>query len=166
MSRERPSSVAEEIQQSKPFRGPGQEAVVALLRTADELRHFLSERLAHEEVTLQQYNVLRILRGAGREGLPTLSIADRMVERQPGVTRLVDRLIEKGHVARRRGTRDRRQVLCALTPSGEALLTRLDPVVDAADDALEEILSGEDLRRLIGKLDDLRHGLRQRLREP
>ena len=158
---EKPTSVAEEIGQRVPFRGPGQEAVIALLRSADELRRYLSERLAVEGLTPQQYNVLRILRGAGSAGLPTLTIGDRMIERQPGVTRLIDRLVKKGLVERRRGSEDRRKVLCTLSDRGSVLLDRLDPVVEKADDVLERALPRERLRTLVSILDDVREVLRR-----
>ena len=90
-------SVREEIRQRRPFANPAGEAVVTLLRTADRLRTFLEATLQPHGVTLQQYNVLRILRGAGDEGLPTLEVADRMIEQTPGVTRLLDRLEAKGY---------------------------------------------------------------------
>ena len=86
----------------RPFRTRSQEAYVALLRTAADSKRFLSHKLDAEDVTLQQYNVLRILRGAGDGGLPTLSVAERMVERTPGVTRLIDRMERKGWVTRER----------------------------------------------------------------
>lgn len=160
MSEPRPTSVAEEIGQSVPFRSVGQEAMVALLRTADDLRRHLSAGLAEEDLTLQQYNVLRILRGAGERGLPTLEIGERMVERQPGVTRLVDRLITKDLVTRQRGTRDRRQVLCRITPAGLELLARLDDTIGRADADILAMMSEERVRDLVGLLDLLRAGLR------
>lgn len=159
---QRPTSVAEEINQKVPFRGPGQEAVIALLRSADELRHYLAERLTDERLTPQQYNVLRILRGAGEPGLPTLTIADRMIERQPGVTRLIDRLVGKDLVRRQRGSEDRRQVLCTLTAEGSSLLERLDPAIEKADVLLDRALSPERLNTLVAILDEVRAALRQR----
>ena len=85
------------------------------------------------DITLQQYNVLRILRGAGDEGLPTLDIAERMIEHAPGVTRLIDRLEAKGLVRRQRPADDRRQVLCVATAAALALLEQLDAPMDRAD---------------------------------
>ena len=86
------SPVGEAIGQRRPFRTPRQEGVVALLVAADAVKRVFVDLLARRgEVTLQQYNVLRILRGAGRQGLPTLEIAGRMMERTPGVSRLTMR---------------------------------------------------------------------------
>ena len=153
-------SVAEEISQSTPFSSPGQEAMVGILRTADVIRWTLGQGMAPAGLTLQQYNVLRILRGAGGDGLPTLEIDARMVERQPGVTRLVDKLFEKGLVNRSRLETDRRVVLCAITPEGQAVLTELDGVVEAADRAVRSAIGPERLARLIESLDLLRAELR------
>jgi DNA-binding MarR family transcriptional regulator len=151
-----PRSILEEIKQSKPFRTRSQEAYLALLRTADDSRRFISRVLEPAGVTLQQYNVLRILRGAGGQGLPTLAIAERMVERTPGVTRLIDRMEEKGWVIRARCTEDRRRVWCRITRAGLALLASLDEPVNAVDDSFHEVLADEELSRLIEYLDRLR----------
>ena len=84
-------------------------------------------------ITPQQYNVLRILRGAGAEGLPTLSIGERMIEQTPGVTRLVDRLERKGLVERTPCAKDRRRVFCRMTAKGLELLKELDDPVNRWD---------------------------------
>lgn len=155
----RPPTVAEELRQRRPFRSRGQEAAVSILRTADEVRRYFSEALEIGGVTLQQFNVLRILRGAGDAGLPTLDIADRMIERQPGVTRLVDRLEGKGLVRRDRGVEDRRQVICRITPAGLRLLDELDAGVDRADGRLVGVLDDGEVGQLIDLLNRLRRGM-------
>ncbi len=157
----RPISIHEEIQQSKPFRTRSEEAFLALLRTADDMRRRVSQVLEPAGVTLQQYNVLRILRGAGPNGLATLAIAERMVERTPGVTRLIDRMEEKGWVTRERCTEDRRRVWCRITEQGLRLLAPLDPQVNAVDDSLEQVLEQDELAALIRYLDLLRDRLNQ-----
>jgi DNA-binding MarR family transcriptional regulator len=127
------SRLLDELQQKRPFASQEDEAVVSLLRTTDEVRRFLAATLEESGVTPQQYNVLRILRGAADDGLPTLEIAARMIEQTPGITRLLDRLEAKGLVRRQRCSQDRRQVLCWLTAAGGDLLARLDgPVLEAA----------------------------------
>jgi len=156
-----PPSIKEEIRQSKPFRTKSQEAYLALLRTADDSRRYVSSVLEPSGMTLQQYNVLRILRGAGKEGLPTLAIAERMVERTPGVTRLIDRMERKGWVARSRCKEDRRRVWCRITPSALALLEELDEPVNASDDIFSEVLSDDELVQLIGFLDRIRAGFNE-----
>lgn len=161
MARSHRPTVAEEIGQRIPFESRGQEAMVAVLRTADALRNYLTDKLAGGDVTLQQYNVLRILRGAGSQGLPTLAIGERMIERQPGVTRLVDRLVRKGLVIRRRGTTDRRRVLCHITSAGLDLLTRLNVYIDEADAVVKGALPPAGLADLLGLLDEVRAGLHE-----
>lgn len=152
----RVSGIREEIQQSKPFRTRSQEAYLALLRTADDARRFATNVMEPADVTLQQYNVLRILRGAGEQGLPTLAVAERMVERTPGVTRLIDRMEKKGWVIRVRCTEDRRRVWCRITQSGLELLSSLDTPMNAVDDSLSGALDESEILELIGYLDRLR----------
>lgn len=157
----RTRSVVEEIRQSKPFPGRGQEAFVTLLRTADEVRHYLTRLLEPEGVTPQQFNVLRILRGAGEAGLPTLEIARRMVERQPGVTRLVDRLVAKELVDRERDGADRRKVLCTIRKPGLELLARVDGIFRRMETEVAAGLPVDEGRALVADLDHLRAHLRE-----
>jgi DNA-binding MarR family transcriptional regulator len=121
-----PSALQAELRQRKPFQSPAHEAVVGLLRTADLIRRHATAVVEPHGITLQQFNVLRILRGAGDAGLPTLEVADRMVEQTPGVTRLLDRLEAKELVRRQRCPKDRRQHLCWITPKGLAVLEKID----------------------------------------
>lgn len=148
-----------ELRQRRPFRSKGQEAFLGLLRTGDMAKHRYVELFEQEGVTFQQYNVLRILRGAGSDGLPTLDIGDRMIERTPGVTRIVDRLEAKGLAHRDRGIEDRRQVWCRITETGLALLARLEEPVHGLDDSLFAGLSEEELDSLIRLLGNVREGL-------
>lgn len=110
-------------------------------------------------ITEQQYNVLRILRGAGPGGLPTLAIADHMVERAPGITRMIDRLEAKDLVCRARRSADRRCVDCTITPAGLALLAGADADVERADDGLLGTLDDVRLERLVKLLDEIRAAL-------
>jgi DNA-binding MarR family transcriptional regulator len=152
------SLLQREIRQGKPFRSQGQEVVVALLRTADLVRRVVGRTLEPYDITAQQYNVLRILRGAGETGLPTLEIAERMIEQAPGVTRLLDRLEAKALVRRERCARDRRQVLCWLTAAGLELVERLDEPVDSADTEAVSMLTPEEQDRLLRMLEAIRRG--------
>ena len=129
--------------------------VISVLRTADRMRRRGEALLAPHDVTLQQFNVLRILRGARPDGLCTLAIAQRMIEQTPGITRLIDRLEKKGLVRRVRSEEDRRQVWCRITPAGERLLARLDDPVEAFDRAAVRALTPaeqEQLTALLGQL--------------
>jgi DNA-binding MarR family transcriptional regulator len=133
-------TIRDEIRQMKPFAAAADEAVVTLLGTADRVRTALSRVVEAHGITLQQYNVLRILRGAGDGGLPTLDIAARMIEHSPGITRLLDRLEAKKLVRRVRCPEDRRQVLCHATGPARRLLAGLDgPVADAGRRALDPL---------------------------
>ncbi len=137
-----------------PHRRPRNKAVViAILQSADRLRRRATDMLAPYDITLQQFNVLRILRGARPDGLCTLTIAERMIEQAPGITRLIDRLETKGLVRRVRSAEDRRQVWCRITPPGERLLARLDAAVEAYDLAAVRGLSPADQDRLTALLD-------------
>jgi MarR family transcriptional regulator, organic hydroperoxide resistance regulator len=153
-----PSLLEQEIKQRRPFREPAEEATVAILRTADAVRQALATVIQRQGITDQQYNVLRILKGALPDPLPTLEIGQRMIERQPGVTRLLDRLEAKGLVERARCSHDRRVVHCRITEQGLAVLEALDEPVIEADRRLMRELSEADQRRLITLLDQVRAG--------
>ncbi|MBL0938689.1 MAG: MarR family transcriptional regulator [Gemmatimonadaceae bacterium] len=146
----------EEIQQTRPFRSTSQEAVIALMRTASVLSRRIARLVEPHGLSLAQYNVLRILRGAGAEGLPTLAIRDRMIDEGSTVTRLLDKLEQAGLVIRDRSRPDRRQVLCNITPAGDELLAMLDPQMDVMDQALMAPLDPEQQRVLIDLLGELR----------
>jgi len=150
--------VARELKQTRPFPTAGHEAAVSLMRTADLLRRLLEQALEPWGVTAQQYNVLRILRGARPEPLPTLEIAERMIERTPGITRLLDRLEAKQLVRRDRCESDRRQVLCTITAAGIDLLRDVDGVVSEVQSRSVGRLSDVNTRQLIRLLDAIREG--------
>jgi DNA-binding MarR family transcriptional regulator len=150
-----PSRLQAELHQKKAFHSASQEAAIGLVRTADLLRHRFSRLVEAHGISGQQYNVLRILRGARPESLPTLTIAERMIERAPGITRLLDRLERKGLVKRERCASDRRQVLCEITRKGLQLLETLDEPIGRADDEALGV-SGADLKTLIRILDAVR----------
>lgn len=156
MDMKRPSLLQREIRQRRPFQSAGEEAVLSLLRTTDLVRRRMADIIEPVGVTTQQYNVLRILRGAGDEGLPTLEVAERMVEQTPGITRLMDRLEAKGLVRRQRCPKDRRQHLCWITPAGLALIKPLDASSIAAIDGVLGGLANKDRAVLIRLLDAVR----------
>jgi DNA-binding MarR family transcriptional regulator len=155
----RDSVLLRELRQGRPFRSLEQEALLNILRTADALRHRLALVVAPEGITLQHYNVLRILRGAGPGGLPTLEIAQRMVERSPGITRLVDKLEALGLVQRNRPSDARRCVYCTITPQGLAALERLDQPVDSWTSRHLGRLGEQRLEAVIRILEDIRREL-------
>src|SRR5918995_5624051 len=120
-------TIGQAIRQTKPFRSLQEQVVINLMRTArvveEDWAHYLKRT---EGISVSQYNILRILRGARPKPVKISEIADRMITRDPDVTRLVDRLIKQGLVRRERGEEDRRVVLVEITPAGLAMLARLD----------------------------------------
>ncbi|MDQ3755213.1 MAG: MarR family transcriptional regulator [Acidobacteriota bacterium] len=130
-----------------------------MFRTADRVRTVGAAIFEPYGITGQQYNVLRILRGAEPEGLPMLTIADRMIERAPGITRMIDRLEAKKLVARERRAGDRRCVHCRITKQGLALLARLDKPVGEADRAAFAALNQRELAQLVALLERVRAAL-------
>jgi DNA-binding MarR family transcriptional regulator len=134
-----------------------QKTAVSLMRTADLVRRAVSAVMEPFDITPQQFNVLRILRGAGGAGLPTLIIAERMIEQTPGITRLIDRLESKQLVLRKRCPTDRRQVFCLITKNGLALLDRLDAPVREAEERALAALSERQLQQLLSLLERATH---------
>jgi len=151
-----------EIKQTRPFGSTSQEAALALMRTADMVRRAVAGLVEPHGITPQQYNVLRILRGAGDRGLPTLEIAQRMIEQTPGITRLIDRLETKKLVLRERCATDRRQVFCRITTGGLAMLEQLDAPLQSREKQTLGGLNDEELAQLIALLDRAREGLNQK----
>ena len=147
-----------EIKQKKPFGSSEQEAQLNLERTAAVLGHAFAESLKRFGVTPTQYNVLRILRGAGPEGLCRNEIRDRMIAQVPDVTRLLDRLEEAGLVERERLTTDRRQVATRITTTGQELLGQLDEPVAAMHKRALGHMTPEQLATLTELLTIARQG--------
>jgi DNA-binding MarR family transcriptional regulator len=141
---------------SETFRSRRQETTTAILRTADHLRRCFATVLEPRGITLQQYNVLRILRHARNRGVPTLDIGHRLIEQTPGITRLLDRLEQKGLVRRERSADDRRVVLCWITPAGRDLLTAVEADVDRIDDAALHGFDPDELDALLEMLEAVR----------
>jgi DNA-binding MarR family transcriptional regulator len=154
----RTSPLGEELKQTRPFHSAGHEAVVSILRTAAVVQRHIAQVVETNGITIQQYNVLRILRGAGDSGLPTLAIRDRMIEEAAGITRLLDKLESAGFVVRERSTPDRRQVVCQITPAGLDLLASLDKPVDEVNLTAVQMLDEPDRQTLVDLLGAVRAG--------
>ena len=154
--RTRPSAVQREIRQTRPFRSSAQEATIALLRTASIVSRALARVVEPSGLSLAQYNALRIIRGAGTGGIPTLSIRERMIEEGTTITRLLDKLEEAALIRRERSVPDRRQVLCFATDAGRKLLEFLDPLVNLADEEAMASLNETQVERFIELLDTVR----------
>lgn len=150
--------LARDIKQSKPFSSPVLEVFFNLLRTTDELTRVSSTLLKPHDLTGTQYNVLRILRGAGDAGLPCSEIGNRLITHDPDVTRLVDRLEKRGLVARSRDSDDRRVVTVRVTSAGLALIDScdMDNRTIAAFAERFARLTADETRSLITALELLR----------
>ncbi len=147
-----------EIQQRKPFTSLEAEAYLNLLHTSDYLQRQVEALLKAEDLSTSQYNVLRILRGAGKAGLCCHEIAARMLTRDPDITRLLDRLEKRGLVERRRDRRDRRVITARITRAGLEVLRRLDgPVAEQHRRQLGR-LGRQRLEALVGLLEAARAG--------
>jgi DNA-binding MarR family transcriptional regulator len=120
------SKLAAEIHQNKPFALLEEEAVLNLVRTHEFLQQRQADFFKQFQLTPTQYNILRILRGAGKAGVTCSQAAERMVAADPDITRLLDRLEARKLIERQRGTEDRRVVISRITAQGIALLKEID----------------------------------------
>lgn len=151
-----PSRLQTEIRQSKPFQSASEEAYLNLLRTADLLSQAVNATLKPFGLSETQYNVLRILRGAGKDGLACREIGSRMVTRDPDITRLLDRLEARGLVVRGREQQDRRVIVTRITRDGLTLLAGLDrPLNEVLEGKLRHV-GIQKLRALIELLELVR----------
>jgi DNA-binding MarR family transcriptional regulator len=155
----RQSALQKEISQRRPFQSVSQEASLGVVRTASLIRRAITKVVSPYGITQPQYNVLRILRGAGKNGLPTLEVRSRMIDEAPGITRLVNKLERAGLMRRERSTPDRRQVICVITAKGLELLAKIDPLIGVADRAGTAGLSLQDQRAMIRLLDKVRNSI-------
>jgi DNA-binding MarR family transcriptional regulator len=139
-----------------PRRPPASAAFLSIVQAAEELQRGIAELLKTRDLTLAQYNVLRILRGAGPEGATCGSVSENLVRHDPDVTRLVDRLDKRGLVDRARDTKDRRVVRTRITRAGAALPAELDDPVDELHARQLGHLSSKRLADLVAILDETR----------
>lgn len=149
-------SLEQDIQQSK-FRNEHQKAVVNLLFTVGWLKEQTRAIFDPEEITPQQFNILRILRGSHPKPLSTQAIRDRMLEKMSDTSRIVDRLIVKGLVKKVTCESDRRLVDVQITDKGRKLLER----IDLKENEMDEIVKGlneEEAKELNQLLDKIRQG--------
>ena len=150
--------LVKEIKQSKPFHSVSLEVYINVVRTADELSRCTGSLLRAQDLTLAQYNVLRILIGAGSDGLPCNEIGNRLITHDPDVTRLIDRLEKRQYVARSRDNADRRVVTVRITSEGVAVVQACDMDRRATEILAERFtkLSPDDCQTLITLLENLR----------
>ncbi len=148
-----------EIQQTKPIGSLEEEAFLNLQRTTAQLSQAMTELLKEHDLTQTQYNVLRILRGAGTAGLTAGEIGERMITRDPDVTRLLDRLERRGLVERWRCTEDRRVVWTRITAAGLEAVGVLDAPVDELHVRLLRHMGDDRLRQLVELLEEAREAV-------
>src|SRR5215207_4812921 len=145
-----------ELKQNRPFKSLQEEAMLSITRTAAVLEHGVAQALRPHEITPTQYNVLRILRGAGQDGLCRHEVGERLVRRVPDVTRLLDRMEDGALIARRRGEDDRRYVATYITAKGLSLLATIDNEICAIHQQQIGHVDGRSLKVLIDVLAKVR----------
>jgi DNA-binding MarR family transcriptional regulator len=148
--------LAKELRQTKPFSSTAEEALLNVQRTASVLAQAFAETLKPHGLSETQYNALRILRGAGPDGLACQEIAERMITRDPDITRLVDRLAARKLVDRSRSESDRRVVVTKISAEGLRILSELDAQAKDLPKKVLGHLGEKRLRVLIGLLERAR----------
>ncbi len=151
--------IREELKQTKPFFSIAQEAFLSVQRTADTLSQKIEQFLKPWGISGTQYNVLRILRGAGSEGLRCGEIGERMITHDPDITRLLTRMEKAGWIERARYSGDRRVVLTKINRRGLELLKQIDKPIEQFTQELGSDIPEKRFRELIDILDEIRnHG--------
>jgi DNA-binding MarR family transcriptional regulator len=149
----------QEIHQTKAIRLLEEEAALNVVRTADVLMLAVGEALKPHLLSATQYNVLRILRGAGKDGASCKDIGNRMVARDPDITRLMDRLEQRGLLTRDRAREDRRIVTHRLSEAGLELVNALDGPIETVHRRTLGRMKAQKLRDLVGLLEEIRAGI-------
>ena len=152
-----PSRLQAEIKQTKPFASLEHEAILGLLRTAAIVDHANDEALRPYGLTGTQFNVLRILKGAGENGLCGREIGERMINRVPDVPRLLERLEKAGLISRERDPNDRRHVTARISAEGKRLIDEIGNVSSPVEKRFRR-LAKDQLQTLIAALDVIREG--------
>jgi MarR family transcriptional regulator, organic hydroperoxide resistance regulator len=153
-----PRGLQAELKQKIPFTSREQEAYLSLLRTADALQTQVETRLKSFGLTGTQYNALRILRGAGPEGLPCREIGERMITHDSDITRLLNRLEDRGLVERKRDRHDRRVIYGRITSAGNKLLSEMDDPINKYGREMLRHVGQAKLNQLIQLLELVRSG--------
>jgi DNA-binding MarR family transcriptional regulator len=141
-------TLSERIKSTK-FRSPQHEALLALLVAATDLRTAMDSRFSNEEITPEQYNILRILRGVHPEGHSCGEIASRMIDRSPDITRRIDALVKKGLASREKLKEDRRVVVTRITKKGLDLMKKIDTNMFPVEDKLSDFISDKESKELV-----------------
>jgi len=139
----------------RSFRNLNQKSIVNLIYTYNWVIEKIKDFLSAEDITLQQYNILRILRGSFPEPLSTLQIRDRMLDKMSDTSRIVDRLLMKGLVRKNTSKTDKRLVDVFITDEGKTLLTKLDQQNELMDSVIKG-LSEDEMILFNNLLDKIR----------
>jgi DNA-binding MarR family transcriptional regulator len=160
MARKCVSAIGEEIHQTKAFATIEEELLVSLLRTTDVLQDRFEQAVRPFNISMTQYNVLRILRGAEPTGRTCSEIGERMIAREPDVTRLLERMEKAGLVKRSRDKEDRRVVVTRITPAGLKLLDKMEPEMGEIGGLLKP-MGERRIEKTLKLLDDVRAHVRK-----
>jgi len=150
------SKLQEEIKQTRPFATIEEEALLNVRRTSDRLQYYIQQMVKPYGITPTQYNVLRILRGAGNGGLRCSDIGERLVSSDPDITRLLGRLQKQKLIRRKRDPKDRRVIYASITTQGRNLLEEMDPIVNQSGKDVLGHMGREKLETLVSLLEEAR----------
>jgi DNA-binding MarR family transcriptional regulator len=151
-------SLQDELKKRGPFDSVEQEAALAIMRTSDLLENRVARMLREYNLTMSQYNVLRILRGEGRP-LPVLEVAQRMIQVAPAITRVADQLLSLGLINKVQSQEDRRVYTIELKPAGRTVLSKLDQPILNLHASLLRGVKKADLKILIRTLEQARNAM-------
>jgi MarR family transcriptional regulator, organic hydroperoxide resistance regulator len=160
MTRKCTSAVGAEILQTKAFATMEEELLVSLLRTTDVLQDRFEQMFRPFNISMTQYNVLRILRGAEPSGRTCGEIGERMIAREPDVTRLLERMEKATLIKRTRDSADRRVVVTRITSCGLKLLDEMEPKLREIDGLLKP-MGERKIETTLKLLDEVREHVRQ-----
>ena len=161
MARKCVSAVGEEIHQTKAFATIEEELLVSLLRTTDVLQERFEQAVRPFNISMTQYNVLRILRGAEPTGRTCSEIGERMIAREPDVTRLLERMEKTGLIKRTRASADRRVVVSRITAAGLKLLDKMEPALREIG-GLMKPMGDRRIEKTLKLLDEVRAHVRKK----
>lgn len=142
-------TLRDRLRQTEPFEGAGEEAMLGLLVASAAVRSELNDICGEHGILASQYNILRILHGGPPEGYPRCDIIERMIDRGPDVTRLVDELEEEGLVDRRRSEEDRRMMMHRITEQGRKRLQAVTEDLGVVRDRFDASFSDDDLGEFV-----------------
>lgn len=151
--------ILEEVIKTKPIKDPYSRAFLNIMYTGTWILSNINQVLKPYDLTEPQYNVLRILRGQHGNAIPLYEIQDRMIQKMSNVSRLIDKLLDKGLVVRNECRDNRRRVDIKITKKGLEMLDEVDPALGKLYDAMARNLKKDEARHLGEMLDALRKDL-------